>query len=201
MTLPILLLAAGASSRMRGGDKLLEKVENEPCLTVMARRAVATGTPVIVLLPSLDHPRADCLQGLDVTSIAVPDAALGMSRSLQRGVAALPVTANGVMVLPADMPEITTDDMKELILAFAASDALALRAVTETGEPGHPTVFDASLFKEFQHLTGDKGAQPILSKLGDQLALHTLQGQRARLDLDTPEDWAAWRSNQAKASI
>jgi CTP:molybdopterin cytidylyltransferase MocA len=198
MTLPILLLAAGASSRMRGGDKLLEEVEGKPCLETMARRAIATGEPVIVLVPRLDHPRVECLQGLEVTCFPVPDAAQGMSRSLKRGINALPAHAKGVMVLPADMPEITSGDMKAMQTAFATANALALRAVTDTGQHGHPIIFDASLFEEFQHLTGDKGAQPILSKLGGQLAFHPLQDQRARLDLDTPEDWAAWRSSQSK---
>ena len=35
----ILLLAAGSSSRMRGGDKLIEPVAGEPLLTRIARAA------------------------------------------------------------------------------------------------------------------------------------------------------------------
>ena len=65
MTIPILLLAAGSASRMRGGDKLLEDVHGAPCLQVMAKRALATGQPVLVTLPSSDHPRAACVTGLE----------------------------------------------------------------------------------------------------------------------------------------
>jgi molybdenum cofactor cytidylyltransferase len=195
MSIPILILAAGASSRMGGRDKLLEDVHGAPCLQVMAKRALATGQPVILTLPDLDHPRARCLDGLDVQVIAVPDADLGMSRSLRRGVAAVSAASKGVMVLPADMPEITTQDMKDVQAAFLASDALALRATTASGDLGHPTVFGVSLFEEIQNLTGDTGAQSILSKLGKALALHPLTGDRARLDLDTPEAWAAWRAD------
>ena len=194
MTIPILLLAAGSASRMRGGDKLLEDVHGAPCLQVMAKRALATGQPVFVTLPSSDHPRAACLTGLGLTMVDVPDADLGMSRSLQRGIAALPRAADGVMILPADMPEITTRDMNEMLDAFSNTDALALRAATTTGKQGHPIIFDAALFNKFQHLSGDIGAQPILSKLGDRLKLHPLAADHARLDLDTPEDWSAWRS-------
>ena len=197
MILPVLLLAAGASSRMRGGDKLLEDVDGAPCLRVLANRALATGQPVLVTLPNLDHPRASCLSGLEVTQIAVHDAALGMSRSLQCGIAALPQTANGVMVLPADMPDITETDMKEMQAAFVATDALALRATTEAGAQGHPIIFSRALFDEFQHLSGDIGAQPILAKLGNRLILHPLKNDCARLDLDTPEDWSSWRARSA----
>jgi CTP:molybdopterin cytidylyltransferase MocA len=178
---------------MRGGDKLLENVHGAPCLQVMAKRALATGHPVVVTLPALDHPRARCLAGLDLVQIAVPDANLGMSRSLQRGVAALPQMAKGVMILPADMPDITAQDMTDMLGAFSKMTPLALRATTETGAQGHPIIFDATLLKGFNDLSGDKGAQSILSKLGNQLAFHPLKGDRARLDLDTPEDWVFWR--------
>ena len=194
MTTPILLLAAGSASRMRGGDKLLEDVHGAPCLQVMAKRALATGQPVLVTMPSLNHPRAACLTGLELSVIEVPNADLGMSHSLQRGVAALPNNAKAVMILPADMPDITTDDMNEMLDAFVVTNATAMRATTQDGATGHPTSVGMNLFEQFQKLTGDKGANAILSALGDSLMLHALKGDRARIDLDTPEDWSAWRA-------
>lgn len=194
MTTPILLLAAGSASRMRGGDKLLEDVHGAPCLQVMAKRALATGQPVLVTMPSLNHPRAACLTGLELSVIEVPNADLGMSHSLQRGVAALPNNAKAVMILPADMPDITTDDMNEMLDAFVVTNATAMRATTQDGATGHPTLVGMNLFEHFQKLTGDKGANAILSALGDSLMLHALKGDRARIDLDTPEDWSAWRA-------
>ena len=194
MTTPILLLAAGSASRMRGGDKLLEDVHGAPCLQVMAKRALATGQPVLVTMPSLNHPRAACLTGLELSVIEVPNADLGMSHSLQRGVAALPNNAKAVMILPADMPDITTDDMNEMLNAFVVTNATAMRATTQDGATGHPTLVGMNLFEQFQKLTGDKGANAILSALGDSLMLHALKGDRARIDLDTPEDWSAWRA-------
>ena len=194
MTTPILLLAAGSASRMRGGDKLLEDVHGAPCLQVMAKRALATGQPVLVTMPSLNHPRAACLTGLELSVIEVPNADLGMSHSLQRGVAALPNNAKAVMILPADMPDITTDDMNEMLDAFVVTNATAMRATTQDGATGHPTLVGMNLFEQFQNLTGDKGANAILSALGDSLMLHALKGDRARIDLDTPEDWSAWRA-------
>ena len=194
MTTPILLLAAGSASRMRGGDKLLEDVHGAPCLQVMAKRALATGQPVLVTMPSLNHPRAACLTGLKLSVIEVPNADLGMSHSLQRGVAALPNNAKAVMILPADMPDITTDDMNEMLDAFVVTNATAMRATTQDGATGHPTLVGMNLFEQFQKLTGDKGANAILSALGDSLMLHALKGDRARIDLDTPEDWSAWRA-------
>ncbi|MFD1808925.1 NTP transferase domain-containing protein [Gemmobacter lanyuensis] len=47
----ILILAAGAASRMRGGDKMLEQVAGVPQLRRIVNAACATGAPVRVALP------------------------------------------------------------------------------------------------------------------------------------------------------
>ncbi|OZB13387.1 MAG: hypothetical protein B7X55_13005, partial [Rhodobacterales bacterium 34-62-10] len=99
----ILILAAGASSRMRGGDKLLEEVAGQPLLRVMLERALAVAQgPVVCTLPGPDHPRSSCLAGLSVTSVFVLDAAEGMVASIRGGVTALPQGWGAVMILPAD---------------------------------------------------------------------------------------------------
>lgn len=49
--LMILILAGGASSRMRGADKLLERIDGQQQLARIAQAARATGLPVRVALP------------------------------------------------------------------------------------------------------------------------------------------------------
>ncbi|MEP3947966.1 nucleotidyltransferase family protein [Ascidiaceihabitans sp.] len=192
--LPILLLAAGASSRMRGGDKLMEMVMGAPCVHTMTARASATGHAVYVTLPNADHPRSHALQGLEVHRVFVPDASAGMSRSLQKGIAALPADHMGAMILPADMPDITTEDMAEMLTAFQTHPCDALQASTQDGQAGHPTILGPALTRQVGTLAGDKGAASLI-KAAPDVRLHPLKGKRARLDLDTPEDWAAWRGD------
>jgi len=55
MTMQILILAAGASSRMRGTDKLLEQVGGQPLIAHVAAVALATGCPVSVTMAA-DRP-------------------------------------------------------------------------------------------------------------------------------------------------
>ena len=190
----IILPAAGASSRMRGGDKLLETVDGVACLRTMAKRAVETGARVFVILPAPDDPRVAVLDGLDVTPIWVPDANLGMSQSLKRGIASLPCGITAAMILPPDMPLIETPDMLAVLNAMAAGGALICQATTESGVPGHPTSFHHSLFGEFATLTGDVGAREIVKRHAAHVKKVPLPGNRARVDLDTPEDWAGWRT-------
>lgn len=194
--IPILILGAGSSSRMRGRDKLQETIEGVPLLRMTAQQAVATGQPVFVTLPQRPHPRYDALEGLDITAIPVPDANLGMSASLKRGVANLPA-ADAALVVLADMPELTRHHMQDVIKARAAHpEAVVWRGADSDGRPGHPVLLDASLFPQIAELQGDSGAQKIIAQAVPRVHLVQSVGAAAHIDLDTPEAWETWRQSR-----
>lgn len=186
----ILLLAAGASSRMRGRDKLLEPVDGQPLLARMCQRAVDSALPTYVTLPDRNHPRAAHIGS--ATPVIVPDAGLGMSASIRRGVAALPDHVSGVMILPADMPDITNQDIRLLARHFQSHEGGILRATAADGTPGHPVLFPRRLFDALQQISGDQGARVLLK--GENVQPVALPARHALTDLDTPEAWADWRS-------
>jgi CTP:molybdopterin cytidylyltransferase MocA len=192
---PVLILipAAGASSRMRGGDKLLEPVDGTPQLARAAAAALATGCPVAVTLRPDDPTRAAALHDLPVTIIAVPDAASGMSASLRRGAAACP-PGHALMVLPADMPDLGTADLSAVLAAQTRHPDRILRATAADGTPGQPVLFPPAHLPRFTGLAGDQGARGLLA--GQDVGPVRLPGTRAITDLDTPEDWAAWRAQR-----
>lgn len=196
---PILLLAAGQSRRMGGADKLTQPVDGEPLLRRVARAACAAGIgPVFVALPPAPHPRHTALDGLELTRVAVPDAAEGMNASLRRAIAALPEQAEAAMIVLGDLPGLTAQDLRKVARAMREDpQSLIWRGATEDGKPGHPVVFARALFTELAALTGDSGAQDVIRRHQDRVSLVRLPGQRARLDLDTPDDWARWRAAQA----
>ena len=189
---PVLILipAAGASSRMRGGDKLLEQVDGTPQLARAAGAALATGCPVAVTLRPGDTARATVLAGLAVTVIDVPDAATGMSASLRRGAAACP-PGHALMVLPADMPDIGRMDLGRMLAAQSTHPDRILRATSRDGHPGNPVLFPPRLVPRFADLSGDEGARRLLADEAPVPVM--LPMRRALTDLDTPEDWAIWR--------
>ncbi|MGF6860713.1 molybdenum cofactor cytidylyltransferase [Rhodobacteraceae bacterium MBR-64] len=190
----ILIPAAGASRRMRGTDKLLEPVNGVPLLRHQALRALQTGAPVLVTLPGDRPARRDCLADLPVRLITVPDPTEGIAASIRAGVAGLCDKAQAVMILLADLPEVTTDDLAAMIAAFRADPAQPiLRACADDGTPGHPVIFARRHFPALSRLTGDSGARAILARAPD-LRPYPLPGTRATTDLDTPEAWAHWRA-------
>ncbi|KUJ80960.1 4-diphosphocytidyl-2C-methyl-D-erythritol synthase [Ruegeria marisrubri] len=198
-TIPIILLAAGRSSRMGGADKLMQDIDGQPLLrrTAEIARAVA---PVIVALPPAPHPRHDALAGLDVRIVPIADADEGMNASLRGALKALPEESTAVMVMLADLVDLTAADLAAVLESVTdAPDMLIWRGATEDGKPGHPVVFHSSLFRELATLTGDGGAQSIVNRHSDRVHLTPLPGQHARTDLDTPRDWDRWRAGQKGA--
>ncbi|WP_152455456.1 NTP transferase domain-containing protein [Roseivivax sp. THAF40] len=191
--------AAGLGTRMRGGDKLTEQVDGVALLRRIALAASSVSARVIVALPDPAGARGAALDGLDVLRIPVPDAAEGMARSLVRAARAVPENARGILILPADMPEITAADLRHLAQHFAEGDGQRiLRATTENGAPGHPVIFPSRFRAALTQLTGDAGARDILAAEAEAGCVDhvALPANRARVDLDTPEDWARWRAAQ-----
>ena len=84
-----------------------------------------------------------------------------------------------------------------MMTAFETLKPKALRAATQSGEAGHPTLIDAQVFKQIQYLKAKKVPMAYCPHWVKTLIYHPLQGDRARLDLDTPEDWLAWRARAA----
>ena len=193
---PILILAAGTSSRMRGRDKLLEDVGGVPLLLHVASQALATGHPVFAVLPGPDHPRYDLLKDANVICFDAPESKIGLGGTMRGGVKRLP-PCDAFMLVLADLPDLETSDFNAVFAARQASPHKRIwRGATENGKPGHPILFDKALRPEFDSLTGDSGGRPIVERYEDQTDLVLLPGNRARLDLDTPEEWAAWRAQQ-----
>lgn len=193
--LHILILAAGASSRMAPRDKLLEVVDGVPLLVRITRFAMATGAVVTVVLPPNKPLRYAALRKLPVKRVIAETAQDGMAHSLKTGLNEVPEGAD-VMLLLADLPEITTADLSRMIEVHAKNPGSILRATSACGEPGHPVIFPAALRKELMGLTGDHGARQVLQAYADQIVTVALPGRHANTDLDTPEDWDKWRKSR-----
>ncbi len=190
---------------MRGRDKLLENLDGQPILRRAAMTAIAArlGSVIAGIGPD-DGARREALGGLDVRIIEVEDAGEGMAATLRAGASAARIeietdvadekdrAKSGMLVLLPDMPEIESADLNALDHVFRASGGAAVRATSAKGKVGHPVLFPYSLLGDFVALEGDRGAASLLADartVGVPLA-----GQRAILDLDTPEDWEAWRA-------
>ena len=100
----------------------------------------------------------------------------------------------GLMILLPDMPDIADHDLAALLDVFADDPLTPVRAASASGRAGHPVILPHRLFPGLLVLTGDEGARRVLA--GEDVNLVPLEGDRAVTDLDTPEEWAAWRASR-----
>ncbi|MGR3717326.1 MAG: NTP transferase domain-containing protein, partial [Thermohalobaculum sp.] len=118
-----LVLAAGQSSRMGGRDKLLEPVAGAPLLRHVVQALSASAVDeIVVVLPPDPGERLTALTGMtahpEVRTVTNPRAAEGMGTSVGVGVTALRADADAVLIVLADMPEVTARDFDRLVAAF-----------------------------------------------------------------------------------
>ena len=192
----VLLLAAGTSSRMQGRDKLLEVVDDKPLLRLIGERMVASGADdVVCVLGPKSSARETVLSELPITTVVNVRAAEGMGTSIAAGIAALPAETDAVVIVLGDMPEIQASDVDKLIAGFDPTESRAIvRAIAANGQPGHPVLFGRRFFEGLGELTGDQGARAVIAENTEFMVDVALEGAAALTDLDTPADWARWRS-------
>jgi len=194
----VILLAAGASARMRGVDKLLQDIDGSPLLRRAASVALTCQADgVSVVLPPDNEQRQQALAGLEVNRVTATDWHSGMSASMRAGLNVASRDCDGVIFALADMPDVTPEHLNRLIAAFDPLQGHEIcRAVTEGGAPGHPVLFGRRFFENLAALSGDQGAREIIRDAGEFLLDVVTPGQGASVDLDTPEDWARWREGR-----
>lgn len=189
----VVVLAAGRASRMGadGGHKLLATFDGVPLVrrSVEAALKAAPGKVSVVT----GHREADiryALQGLPVTFVSNPDYISGMASSLTAGLSAVGARAPGMLVMLADMPGITGDDLRRLIERFVAEGGRSIIRATAGGQRGNPVILPRQTFSAIKQLVGDVGARDIVEKSGLPV-IDVELGAAARLDLDTPEQIVA----------
>ena len=183
----VILLAAGAASRMDGRHKLLAEFDGIALVRRAAEAALAArpGEVVVVTGHRAEEIEA-ALSGLHVEIVRNRDHALGMSASLGVGVAALAPDYRGAVILLADMPNVTGKDILRLIEAFRQAGGHAVVRAVAGGQRGNPVVLPRRVFPAVLQLEGDVGARHIVESAGLEV-IDVEIGEAARVDVDTPE--------------
>jgi molybdenum cofactor cytidylyltransferase len=187
MTSHILILAAGASTRL-GRPKQLVKLGGRPALQIVVANAVAlAGHSVTVVLGAHASEITYLFQHSPASWILNREWEEGMASSIRAGIAALPPACESVLILLGDQVAVTADDLKRLASA-SKGDHSVIAASAYQGRVGVPAIFPAMCFSDLAELRGDYGARRILERHRDRVVRVPMSS--AALDLDTPEQLA-----------
>jgi molybdenum cofactor cytidylyltransferase len=191
ISVAIIILAAGRSSRMSldAGHKLLSTFDSVPLVRRMALRAIESRASHVYAVTGFRHEEIEaCLVDLDMIITFNPDYASGMASSLIAGLKVSGVTDHdGVLILLADMPSVTKENLDQLIEAFAASKGLAIVRAAHAGTSGNPVILPNSLYTPARALQGDHGAKSLIETC-DLDIVEVDIGEAAIVDVDTLSD-------------
>ena len=197
-----IVLAAGRGSRFGAGEgesKVLALLEGRPLVRHAVERALASkASRVIVVTGNAAARVGAALAGVSVQLVLNEDWADGMASSLKAGIAAMPATTRGALVMLADMPLVAVATLDRLIADFAAAgepDALLPRYC---GEAGNPVLLGRSMFDAISTLSGDEGARKILRDGGRKVVQCDVDDPGIAIDVDTREALAALRNRLAR---
>jgi molybdenum cofactor cytidylyltransferase len=183
-----LVLAAGDSSRF-GSAKQLVRVAGRPLLhTAVTRAAEVTGNALIVVLGAGAARLAPLLKHSPGAIVINRDWREGLGSSIRAGVAKLPATCSAVMLLLADQPAVTADDLRRLAGTWRKQPQF-IAAALYGGMSGAPAIFPRSAFRELGELRGDIGARALLRRNAARVVRVPMPS--AAIDIDTPEDLLA----------
>lgn len=185
--IPIILLAAGASTRM-GSSKALLPWDGATLIESQIKKLLEIGQEVMVVLGAAPEQLIPIISDLNVNYIINVNWSKGMSTSIAFGVDYLiknHPSSDAVLIASIDQPLINLNHFNQLIMQYKKGAQQIIVSESTKGWRGIPTVFDASYFEELRKLSGDNGAKSVVKLYSEKVS--SVFGANLLIDMDTQE--------------
>ena len=163
-----LVLAAGLSSRMTIGNKLLLKVKSLTIVEKTIENLVNCNIDsFFIILGHQSNLLSKVLKNFKIPLIINDSYKEGLSSSIKKGISLIDNKSNGVMICLADMPKITSNTYNILIEKFKKfyDSSTPLIILPEyNGKTGNPVILSNHFFSELKEISGDVGAKYLIKK-------------------------------------
>lgn len=190
MSIAVLVLAAGKSTRMKSIKQLL-KIKDFYLLDLAINAAKKTqNTKVFCVLGDNAAHIKKSIQAKDCNFIINHNYHLGLSSSIICGVEHVTKqhkNSNAILITLADQPQVNTDFLTEIV-QLSSKNPTKIIATAYENKVGVPALFPKRFFKDLLQLTGDVGAKKLIQKQLENTILINLK--EPLLDIDTPEDYS-----------
>lgn len=187
MNIPLIILAAGNSSRM-GEAKQLLLYHGKSLLRHAVDTAIGSeASSIVVVLGSRKKQIEQELTNLPVTIVENSAWQQGMGSSIRAGMTAIDPEADGVIVMLCDQPKLTSHLLNELIYHQQQQSSKAIIASAYGGKLGVPALFSSDFFPSLSKLSETIGAKKLIQQNHEQV--HPISFPMGIMDVDTPEDY------------
>jgi len=184
----ILILAAGASSRMKGKAKQLLPWKDTTLLGHAIVQAKKVSDSVTVVYGANSEQIKSAIPNT-VESIQNSNWELGMGSSISKGVQHIlkeNPSPDGILITLVDQPLLDAPYLNQLKSGFE-KDLSKITATAYGEKVGAPAIFPKHLFLELTQLSGDFGARQIINAHKKQISV--LQPEGKEIDIDTIETY------------
>ncbi|MBD1387552.1 nucleotidyltransferase family protein [Mucilaginibacter rigui] len=185
---PIVILAAGSSSRM-GTPKQNLYIGRHTLLQRMVQAATAASDSVLVILGANFDALAATINDTNAGILYNKDWALGMGSSIKLAVSHIQLkhtNTDTIVFMVCDQPYVNAELLKKLIIT-AGKVKEEIIACSYNGIMGVPVVFKKRYFSELLTLNGKEGAKKILEQHMEDV--YTVPFPLGSVDIDTEEDY------------
>ncbi len=193
--LGIVLLAAGASSRM-GSSKALLPWGEKSLIEYQILRLQSLDYPVYPLLGSDSQFVFSVISNAGATCFVNPNWKEGMSTSMAFAVKSLKDLHKSILFFLVDQPLISSTDLSQLVELHKANPDKIIVSRSSEGWSGPPVIFPEKFYPELMELKGDHGAKPLIKAHTSEIISVELESSME--DMDTPE---AYQSLLKKANL
>ncbi|MFV0367193.1 MAG: NTP transferase domain-containing protein [Hyphomicrobiaceae bacterium] len=185
----VVLLAAGCSTRMACGSKLIQLVAERPLLTFSLQTIITLNPAKVIVVTG--HQRTsieDLLKGYRVQPVFNAAYENGMGTSIAEGVRAVPLGLEGVFIHLGDVPFVEAGTYRRLADAMRQDNAADFQVFVPVfeGARGHPVLFRSALIPALEKLSGDTGARTVIAANACQDVV--VKDRAVLRDVDTQED-------------
>jgi molybdenum cofactor cytidylyltransferase len=189
MTIPAIILAAGASRRL-GQPKQLVAFKGETLLERSMRLAKESGAaPVLAVMGANFAVICASVSFEGAIPVLNDHWERGISSSIHAGLNEAEVRSAGtpgVLVMACDQPQLSTSHLCALLAAFGKQKTPSIIASAYADTHGIPAVFPRAAFRSLRSLHGDKGARSLLAKPPCEVIAIPFEG--GEVDIDLPSD-------------
>lgn len=198
--LSAILLAAGLSRRMGAKNKLLMPIAGKPMVRHLAEVYLSVSqTPLTVVTGHEAGKVQAALAGLSVVFAFNEAFADGQPGSVARGLEVAP-DADLLLIGLADQPRLTPADVAQLVRAHYDNAPSKITVPKLGTQRGNPILVPRNLRPRLTENPDRQGCMRFTRDHPDLVQFAPLTAQGFYADVDTPEDYAALRCENAETA-
>ncbi len=190
MNITGVILAAGTSSRMGSGNKLLLPYRNHTVIEEVLKQLSDSAVDDIIVVTGYERARIEALLADYATDriklVYNHRYRLGRAESIKIAIKHLMGKADAALFMVADKPGVTCNLINRAIDLFREKLPAMVYVETPYGR-GHPVIFSKSVFGDLASLQGDCVGNELVARHAHDTV--TLKDESMQIDVDTEDDY------------